>query len=90
MRFQRRIDYQRALAEDPTIIQGWFALVRNTIAKYGIQDNDIYNFDETGFLMGMLSHAKVVTTSDRRGRPRTKQPGDREWVSAILAVCADG
>ncbi|KAK6215419.1 putative transposase [Colletotrichum tabaci] len=90
MRFRRRIDYQRALAEDPTIIQGWFALVRNTIAKYGILDHDIYNFDETGFLMGMLSHAKVVTTSDRKGRPRTKQPGNREWVSVIQGVCADG
>ncbi|KZL63414.1 hypothetical protein CT0861_13208 [Colletotrichum tofieldiae] len=38
----------------------------------------------------MLSHAKVVTTSDRRGRPRTKQPGNREWVSVIQGVCADG
>lgn len=90
MRFQRRIDYQRALAEDPEIIESWFALVRNVIAKYGILDMDIYNFDETGFLMGMLSHAKVVTTSDRRGRPRTKQPGNREWVSVIQGVCADG
>ncbi|KAK1837436.1 transposase, partial [Colletotrichum chrysophilum] len=89
-RFRRRIDYQRALAEDPAIVQAWFALVRNTIAKYGIHDDDVYNFDETGFLMGMLSHAKVITTSDRRGRPRTKQPGNREWVSVIQGVCADG
>jgi hypothetical protein len=57
MRFRRRIDYQRALAEDPKIIQAWFALVQNTIAKYGIVNSDIYNFDETRFLMGMLSHA---------------------------------
>ncbi|KAK6221468.1 putative transposase [Colletotrichum tabaci] len=82
-RFRRGIDYQRALAEDPAIVQAWFALVRNTIAKYEIHDDDIYNFDDTGFLMGMLSHAKVVTTSDRRGRPRTKQPSNREWVSVI-------
>ncbi|KFY79193.1 hypothetical protein V499_01785 [Pseudogymnoascus sp. VKM F-103] len=74
---------RRALAKDPEIIRAWFALVRNTIAKYGIVDSDIYNFDETGFnetrfLMGMLLHAKVVTTSNRRNRPRTKQPGNRE------------
>ena len=89
-RFRRQIDYQRALTEDPEIIRAWFALVRNMIAKYGIVNTDIYNFDETGFLMGMLSHAKVVTTSDLRGRPRTKQPGNREWVSVIQGVCADG
>jgi RecB family endonuclease NucS len=76
MRFRRQIDYQRALAEDPKIIQAWFALVQNIIAKYGIVNLDIYNFDETGFLMGMLLQAKVVTTSDRRSRPRTKQPSN--------------
>jgi hypothetical protein len=41
MRFQRRYDYQRAKCEDPTIIRNWFRLVQNTIAKYGIQSDDI-------------------------------------------------
>ena len=35
-RFQRKYDYQRAKCEDPEVIRGWFELVRNTIAKYGI------------------------------------------------------
>ena len=90
LRFQRRIDYQRALTEDPTVIQAWFALVRNIMNKYGIQDSDIYNFDETGFLMGMLSYAKVLTTSDRKDKPRTKQPGNREWVTVIQSIYGDG
>lgn len=34
--FTRRYDCQRAQCEDPAAIQQWFALVRNTIAKYGI------------------------------------------------------
>ncbi|KFZ19854.1 hypothetical protein V501_00444, partial [Pseudogymnoascus sp. VKM F-4519 (FW-2642)] len=46
-RFQRKYDYQRAKCEDPEVICGWFELVQNTIAKYGINDVDIYNFDET-------------------------------------------
>ncbi|KAG7105980.1 hypothetical protein HYQ46_013340 [Verticillium longisporum] len=32
-RFFRKYDYKRAQCEDPDIIRGWFALVRNTIAK---------------------------------------------------------
>lgn len=48
-RFNGKYDHQRAKCKDPEIIRGWFALVRNTIAKYGIQEADIYNFDETGF-----------------------------------------
>ena len=66
-RFNRKYDYQRAQCEDPEIIRGWFALVRNKIAKYGIQEADIYNFDETGFMMGVISTAMVVTSSERRG-----------------------
>jgi RecB family endonuclease NucS len=50
--FSRKYDYSRALCENPKLVQGWFNLVRNTVAKYGIADADIYNFDETGFIMG--------------------------------------
>ncbi len=89
-RFSRQIDYQRAQCEDPEVVNAWFRLVRNTIAKYGIQEGDIYNFDETGFLMGIIGVTKVVTSSERRARPRKKQPGNREWVTVIQGVCADG
>jgi hypothetical protein len=39
---------------------------------------DSYNFDETGFQMGVIATAPVVTGTDRAGRPRTVQPGNRE------------
>ncbi|SCO92440.1 uncharacterized protein FRV6_16568 [Fusarium oxysporum] len=83
-RYQRRYDYQRALCEDPTIIRNWFRLVENTITKYGIRLDDIWNFDETGFMMGMISAGKVVTSAERRGRPKSVQPGSREWVTASI------
>ena len=78
------------MCKDPELIRGWFALVRNTIAKYGIVDADIYNFDETGFMMGVLSTAMVVTSSQRSGRAKAKQPGNREWVTVIQGVNALG
>ena len=71
-RFRRRIDYQRAQCEDPDVVNAWFRLVRNVVNKYAIQEGDIYNFDETGFVMGMLLAVKVVTCSERRSWPRTK------------------
>jgi hypothetical protein len=58
-------------------------LVQDTVSKYGVTEADIYNFDETGFQMGVISTSKVVTSSERRGRLRTIQPGNREWVTAI-------
>ena len=89
-KYNRKYDYQRAKCEDLELIRGWFQRVRATIAEYGILEDDIYNFDETGFQMGVIATAKVVTGTDRAGRPRTKQPGNREWVTVIETICARG
>ena len=43
--------------------------------NYGILDQDTYNFDETGFMMGVISSQLVVTGVDRRGKPKMVQPG---------------
>jgi hypothetical protein len=88
--YNRKYDYQRAQCEDPVLIQGWFRLIRNLIAKYGILDADIYNFDETGFQMGVISTSKVVTRAERKGRPKTQQPGNREWVTVVHGINSQG
>jgi hypothetical protein len=49
MTFNRAKDRQRILQEDPEIIGAWFTLVEDTKAKYGVHDDDVHNFDETGF-----------------------------------------
>ena len=72
------------------MIQGWFRLVENTKAKYGILDEDTYNFDESGFMLGVISTGAVVTGSKRRGRPKTVQQGNREWTSIIEGINAIG
>jgi hypothetical protein len=88
--YNRKYDYQRAECEDADLIRAWFQLVHDTIEKYGVPEEDIYNFDETGFQMGVISTSKVVTSSETRGRARTTQPGNREWVTAICAISATG
>src|SRR5450432_4773533 len=77
-RYNRKYDYQRAKCEDLAIIREWFHLVRNTIAKYSILDEDIYNFDETGFQIGVITTAKVITRVERSNRPVSIQPRNRE------------
>ena len=79
----RTYESQRKLCEDPKIIGDWFALVRNTINKYGILPEDMYNFDEAGFQMGQISASKVVTDADRLGRPKQVKPTNTEWVTLI-------
>ncbi|KAJ3455087.1 hypothetical protein MRS44_013687 [Fusarium solani] len=80
----------RAKFEDLTIIRNWFRLVENTIAKYGIDLADIYNFDETGFMMGLIGSGMVAIGAERRGKPKSVQPGNWEWVIVIQAINAEG
>ena len=89
-KYNRKYDYKRALCEDPDIIRKWFQVVQNVIAKYGILTDDIFNFDEAGFLMGVIGTAKVVTSSESRNRPKCVQSGSREWATIIMAICAAG
>ena len=81
VKFNRKYDYKRALCEDSGVIQGWFSLVANIKAKYGILDANTYNFNETGFTMGQISSRAVVTAADLPRQPKSIQPGNREWVT---------
>jgi hypothetical protein len=90
-KYTRKYDYQRAKCEDPEVINQWFNLIQNTIVKYGILEQDIYNFDETGFQMGVASTAKVITASRHQTScVQAIQPGNREWVTVIKSINASG
>ena len=89
-RFSQSYNYKRAKFKDPKVIHGWFDCVRHTIQERGILEDDIYNFDETGFAMGLIATAKVVTRAGYYGRRPLLQPGNREWVTSIEAINATG
>src|SRR5699024_9774467 len=88
--YSRRYNYQRAKCEDPKIIKEWFNLVQITIMQHGIAPGDIYNFDETGYAMGLIATAKVVTRADMPSKRQVIQPGNREWVTSIECINSMG
>src|SRR5450432_4626080 len=89
-RYNRKYDYQRAKYEDPKVIREWFQSIESTITEYGIQEEDIYNFDETGFQIGVISTTKVITSAERSNRPISIQPRNRKWVTAIDCISSTG
>ena len=88
--YSQHYHYQCAKCEDPKIIKEWFNLVQITIMQYGIAYEDIYNFDETGYAMGLISTTKVVTKSEMYGQYQVIQPGNLEWVTSIECVNSMG
>lgn len=63
-KYSQKYDYQRAQCEDQGLIKDWFQQFNDTIEKYGIFSEDIYNMDETGLQIGIISTAKMVGGSD--------------------------
>jgi hypothetical protein len=64
--------------------------VHNTKAKYGILNEDTYNFDETGFQIGKIGLRIVITGTEKRQAPKSIQLGNTEWVTAIVVVNTRG
>jgi hypothetical protein len=89
-RYTRRITYQRAKQEDPKVIKPWFETVRATIQEHGIHEDNIWNFDETGFAIGVCSTSKMITAVERSERPRRVIQGNREWVTIIETIGSRG
>jgi 4-alpha-glucanotransferase len=67
--FNRAKDRQRVIQEDLGVIKAWFKLVRETMEQYGVHLDDVHNFDETGFQMGVVGSMKVATSSERGTKP---------------------
>ena len=88
--YTRAYDSQRALCEDAGIIEPWFKLYNAMKEKYGILNQDTYNFDETGFMMGVITSQLVITGRERRGKRKALQPVNREWTTVINSISAAG
>ena len=60
---QRSIDTKRLEWSDLGIIQTWLDRLKIMMNKYGIQPEDIWNMDETGFRIGQGKSENVITKS---------------------------
>jgi hypothetical protein len=59
-------------------------------AEHGIADEDTWNFDESGFIMGKISSQLVVTGLEKPRKQKKLQPSDREWVTLVQGAFATG
>jgi hypothetical protein len=80
----------RALDDDGRWLMNLGKLVKDTKAKYDIHDNNMHNFDKTGFQMGIIGSMKVVTGADRCTCPELIQPGNCKWITVIQSIYAAG
>jgi len=80
---------ERAQALNPAAVSSWYDLVEEQVVKRGIKKHNIYGMDESGFPSTNDGKQRVI------GRKGTKTQhkvgsGNRENVTAIVTICADG
>jgi len=85
---QKVPDLERKRAESYENLQNWFQLLQDAIAGFGIDSDDIWNFDETGFRIGTGRGQLVITKQQRQ--LYLGHPTNRESATAIEAVSAGG
>jgi hypothetical protein len=89
LRRQRSLNLNRAIAHDKEAIFGWFDGLIKIIELYGITTTDTWNFDETGFRIGISKDQWVVTFEPRR-RVYLPTPDDRTTLTITECVNAEG
>ena len=63
------------------------------IEKYNITADNLYNWDEKGFLIGMASATQRIMALEALLSSRithASQDGSREFISLLACICADG
>jgi hypothetical protein len=89
LRRQRSLDLNRAIAHDKEAIFKWFNSLIKLIELHGITAADTWNFDETGFRIGIGKDQWVITFEPHR-RVYLATPDDRTTLTMTECVNADG
>ncbi|KKA24370.1 hypothetical protein T310_1555 [Rasamsonia emersonii CBS 393.64] len=70
-------------------VEDWFKLIGEQLRNPDILPENVYNMDETGVLLSVLSTLKVLVSSDKP-QPHRKAGVKRTLVTAIECISADG
>jgi hypothetical protein len=92
-RWATGMDRLRHKADSQSKYSLYFELLRTKLSQYGIEPRYIYNMDEKGFLLGVLTRSKRIFSRRLYEEGKIKahiQDGNREWITLLACICADG
>ncbi|KAI9041891.1 uncharacterized protein KD926_006437 [Aspergillus affinis] len=88
MKKARAIEVERRRTHNRDDLEDWYRRLQSVIAVHGILENDIWNFGETGFQIGIGKDQWIIT----RDHPKTYLGlnSNREYVTVVEAISAAG
>uniref|UniRef100_A0ACC2IKC4 Uncharacterized protein n=1 Tax=Boeremia exigua TaxID=749465 RepID=A0ACC2IKC4_9PLEO len=87
------MDSTRIHADSVDRYRLYFELLHRKIAEYNVEPQNTYNIDEKGFAIGVTGRSKRIFDKalyQSKQYQKSLQDGNREWVTILAAVCADG
>ena len=89
IRKQKTIDHDRKNVHDPDVISAWFARYKSLCEEKGIQKANTYNFEQTGFRVGVGKDQWIVTL-DPQHPYYLGSSTSRELVTCCQVISGDG
>ena len=77
------------MAQTPKIINYWFKLYLELKARFEVDDDDVYNFDKKGVMIGVTGKVRILVDKTEKN-PYTTQAGNREWVTSTECCSLTG
>jgi hypothetical protein len=87
------IDRARHQADSISKYSLYFELLLSKLSQYNLEPHNIYNMDEKGCMLGILTRSKRVFSRRLYEEGKIKahiQDGNREWITLLACICADG
>ena len=92
-RYLKNIDLNRKKADNVESYKQYYDLLVEKMQQYRISPENQYNMDEKGFMLGVCGKQHRIFNKDSFEKGRTLgalQDGNREWITILATVCADG
>jgi hypothetical protein len=89
MRWSTPLDIKRTRSLTPQNIERHFQCIEETTDQYGIIPDNDYNMDETPIMLGCTPRRRVAGKAGRK-QSYQHRDGNRETVTAVECICADG
>jgi hypothetical protein len=86
-------DLCRKKADNWFMINRYFNMIEEKFKKHEYRQENVYNMDEKGFLIGVVNKTRRIFTRSWKEQGKLKgaaQDGNRTWVTLLACVCADG
>ena len=88
-RRQRPLAAARKDAYDIEELEHFYRKLKEAVDRYGIQQADMWNMDETGFRIG-VGRTRLVISFDKKKRNYIADPDNRDYCTTVESISAAG